>query len=283
MFGRPVVFAAVLAAGLVALAAPPASAGTSGYNDWSCKPSSAHPQPLVLIHGLGGTAEENWSYLGPYLAGAGYCAFATTYGQAYPGAPFGGTTAVDASARSLGAFIDRVRLATRARKVDLVGHSEGAFLSLYIPKVLRYWRKVARVVALAPPTHGTTFGGLVTIGDLLGMHATYRQLLSQYGCQACDDLIVGGSAVARLDAGRIAQRRVKYTIIASRFDALVTPHETSFVRERGVRNMFVQDKCPLDPVGHIGLAYDADVAQMVTAALDPRHAAPIGCSFGPPG
>ena len=95
-------------------------------------------------------------------------------------------------------------------------------------------------------------------------------------------LIVGGSAVEQVTAGPIAQPGVKYTVIASRFDPLVVPHETSFIREAGVTNKFVQDTCPLDPVGHVGLAFDPTVAQLVANALDPAHAKSVVCFFGPP-
>ncbi|HWD84095.1 MAG TPA: hypothetical protein VG497_34570 [Kribbella sp.] len=108
------------------------------------------------------------------------------------------------------------------------------------------------------------------------------QVLQQFGCPACDELIVGGSAVQRLTTGPIAQPGVKYTVIASRFDTLVTPHETSFIREPGVTNEYVQDSCPYDPVGHVGLAFDPTVAQLVANALDPTHATRIACAAGPP-
>ena len=62
---------------------------------------------------------------------------------------------------------------------------------------------------------------------------------------------------------------------------MVTPtRTTAFVNEPGVRNYFVQDKCPLDPVGHVGIAIDTGVTSMILNGLDP--AAPIRCSFGPP-
>ncbi|NIK59144.1 alpha/beta fold hydrolase [Kribbella shirazensis] len=274
-------FAAVLLTASVTTAG--ASAATSsGFDDWTCKPSAAHPNPLVLLHGLGGNGPGNYSYLGPYLAAKGYCAFSVTYGQATPAIPVGGTISIARSAAEIEAFVQRVRATTGAAKVDIVGHSEGGFQSLYGPKVRGYADQVGRVVALAPPTHGTTFGGLVSVGDYLGLRPLVDQVLREFGCPACDELIVGGSAVEKLTEGPIAQPGVKYTVIASRFDALVTPHETSFVREPGVTNRYVQDTCPLDPVGHVGLAFDPSVAQLVANALDPAHATPVLCAAGPP-
>jgi triacylglycerol esterase/lipase EstA (alpha/beta hydrolase family) len=277
------VAAAVIATGATGAttSASGATAPSSGFDNWSCKPSAAHPNPLVLLHGLGGNGPGNYSFLGPYLAAKGYCAFTLTYGQATPAIPVGGTVSITQSSAEIEAFVNRVRQSTGAAKVDLVGHSEGAFQSLYGPKVRGYAAKVGKVVALAPPTHGTTFGGLVSVGDYLGLRLLVDQVLREFGCPACDELIVGGSAVAALTSGPVAQPGVKYTVIASRFDALVTPHETSFIREPGVTNKFVQDTCALDPVGHVGLAFDPTVAQLVANALDPAHARPVICGFGP--
>ena len=278
---------AFLATAMLATSATAATAATqaspsSGFDDWSCKPSAAHPEPLVLLHGLGGNGPGNYSFLGPFLAAKGYCAFTLTYGQASPAIPVGGTVSIVQSSAEIEAFIDQVRASTGAAKVSIVGHSEGGFQSIYGPKVRGYAGKVAKVVALAPPTHGTTFGGLVSVGDYLGLRPLVDQVLRDYGCPACDEIIVGGSAVQQLTAGPIAQPGVKYTVIASQFDALVTPHETSFIREPGVKNEFVQDSCPLDPVGHVGLAFDPSVAQLVANALDPAHAQSVICGFGPP-
>ncbi|MGW5193956.1 esterase/lipase family protein [Kribbella sp. NPDC004138] len=276
--------AVLLAASLLTatLSAPAGAATSAGFDDWTCKPSAAHPNPLVLLHGLGGNGPGNYSYLGPFLAAKGYCAFTLTYGQATPEIPVGGTVSIEQSSHEVAAFVQRVRQATGAAKVDIVGHSEGGFQSVYGPKVRGYAGQVGKVVALAPPTHGTTFGGLVSVGDYLGLRPLVDQVLRQFGCPACDELIVGGSAVAKLTQGPIAQPGVKYSMIASRFDALVTPHETSFIREPGVTNEYVQDTCPLDTVGHVGLAFDPTVAQLVANALDPAHAKPVVCAFGPP-
>jgi triacylglycerol esterase/lipase EstA (alpha/beta hydrolase family) len=272
-----------IAVGSTANAAPAAG----GYDNPSCHPSAAHPSPVVLLHGLGGNGPGNVGPIALQLAAAGYCTFDLTYGEEAPGIPVGGLIDVDQSAQQIKAFIEQVRTETGAAKVDIVGHSEGGFQSLYIPKELGIAGEIDKVVALAPPTHGTTFAGLVSVANTLQLRQLVDQVLQQYGCPACDELITGGSGVTKLDSGPIAQQGVSYTVIASRSDELVTPHqsattaETAFINEPGVTNEYVQDKCPFDPVGHIGLAYDLDVENMIANALDPAHAGPVICSFGP--
>ncbi len=59
-------------------------------NDWSCKPTAAHPEPVVLAHGLGANGDDNWFFHGPQIAGAGYCVFSTTYGAGILGPLVGG-------------------------------------------------------------------------------------------------------------------------------------------------------------------------------------------------
>jgi hypothetical protein len=258
-----------------------AAAPSSGFNDWSCRPSATHPQPVVLLHGLGGNGQANFSALGPALASAGFCAYAPTYGEAVPGVPVGGITPIPQSATEINAFIGQVLAATGAAKADLVGHSEGGFQALYGPKfVPGEAATIARVVALAPPTHGTTFASLVTIGDYLGVSPLTDAIIAA-GCPACSELITGSSLVNSLNTGPVAQPGIAYTIIASTHDEAVTPYGTEFVNERGVSNETVQTFCPLDPVGHIGLAYDTDVAQLVRNALDPANPTPVTCSAGP--
>jgi len=116
--------AGVLAAALTPGAPPP------GSNDWSCRSSAAHPEPVILVHGLAANMTDNWQTLSPLLANNGYCVFALTY-DTNPDFPFpldqiGGLAPLEESAQTIGDFVDQVLAATGATKVNIVGHSEGA-------------------------------------------------------------------------------------------------------------------------------------------------------------
>jgi triacylglycerol esterase/lipase EstA (alpha/beta hydrolase family) len=282
LIGSAGVVALALAA-TVAVGTSAASASTSGVNDAGCRPSSAHPEPVVFLHGLGATYYEDINFLQSDVAAKGYCTFSLTYG-AYDGFPYvGGLRPIADSAQQIKAFVLQVLAETGAAKVDLVGHSEGGFQSLYVTKTQGIAAKIDKVVAIAPPTHGTSFAGLYNLAIALGQTGLVKQALTTFGCPACADLVDGGAAVTTLDTGPIAQPGVSYTIITSRYDELVTPTATAFVGEPGVVDEYVQDSCPFDPVGHIGEAYDGNVWNLVENALDPAHARSFPCTVGSPG
>ena len=276
---RAAVGAAVLSTLLVAVR--PASAA-GGVNDSACR-SASHPVPVVLLHGLGANKNADIDQVQSQLASAGYCTFSVTYGTD-PRAPFfGGVIHIAESAPQIAAFVRQVLASTGAEQVDLVGHSEGAFQTLYVTKTQGIAEQVRRVVAIAPPTHGTTFGGAYEAAYVGGNRRDLADtLLTTGGCPACSDLGVDGRAVKVLENGPIAQPGVIYTVIQSRYDEMVTPTETAFVREPGVTNLYIQDVCPMDPVGHLGETYEPNVWNLVKNALDPEHAAPFTCLAGAP-
>lgn len=53
----------------------------AGSNDWNCVPSAAHPEPVVLLHGLGANRFNMFTTISPLLANEGYCVFAPTFGE----------------------------------------------------------------------------------------------------------------------------------------------------------------------------------------------------------
>lgn len=260
-----------------------AASPSSGFNVAGCKPSAAHPNPVVLLHGLGSSGSEDFGLIGPYLANAGYCAFSVDYG-ANNAFSANGLAPIDQSATQIATFINQVQATTGAAKVDLVGHSEGAFQSLYVPKFKGVAGKIGKVVALAPPTHGTSLDGIVTLGQVLGggSNIVVNGFTNGATCYACSDLVTGGPAVTALTTGPIAQPGINYTIVATKYDEVVTPASTAFVNEAGVKNMYVQDVCGYDPVGHVGIAVDTTIEQIITNALTPATAVPVSCGYGPP-
>lgn len=68
----------------------------TGSDDWSCRPSAEHPNPLmlVLVHGTGANRLNMWTTMSPLLANEDYCVFALTFGnyadQPYPINAIGG-------------------------------------------------------------------------------------------------------------------------------------------------------------------------------------------------
>ncbi|KAJ6445665.1 lipase class 2 [Purpureocillium lavendulum] len=257
-------------------------------NDFSCK-SSKHPNPVVLLHGLGASEQIDLNFLEVWLRHRGFCTFALTYGSYAPYIPIlGGLKPIAESSREIAAFIREVRSRTGAAKVDVVGHSEGGFQSLYTAKFggAGVTDAIDKVVAIAPPTHGTSFAGLYNLAYLFGSASreAVGKVLDAVGCAACDDLGPDGAAVRRLNDGTpIAQRGHAVTVITSRLDELVTPTTTAFVVEPGVSNIYVQDYCPLDPVGHIGEAVDTNVWNLVLNGLDGKTGRKFVCLAGPPG
>src|SRR5215813_14243503 len=53
-----------------------------GANDWSCKPTAAHPYPVVLVHGTFANMDDDWQTASPVLVNHGYCVFAFNFGGA---------------------------------------------------------------------------------------------------------------------------------------------------------------------------------------------------------
>ncbi|KAH8704004.1 Alpha/Beta hydrolase protein [Talaromyces proteolyticus] len=251
-------------------------------NDYSC--TSTH-NPVVTLHGLGATYYEDINFLGDWLKTEGFCVFRATYGS-YPDFPLvGGFLPINESAVEVADFITDVSTKTGADKVDIVGHSEGAFLSLYVPKFQAGISDIVqRIVSIAPPTHGTNFANLVTLGKDLGVLGLVEQVLDIFGCHACDDLVDDGWAIKELDDGKpIIQPGNSATIIISKWDELVTPTTTSLVNETSAKNEYIQDYCSYDPVGHIGEAYDLNVWNLVKNALEDVTAHNFQCVVGSPG
>ncbi len=282
--------AALTVAAMLSLGGASASAESSlsnpppGANDFSCKPSPAHPRPIVLVHGLSATMGENWSYLSPKLAARGYCVFALTYGVDPRAPELGGVIPVEKSALELKAFVRRVRKATGARKVDLVGHSEGTFMPEYWLKFLGGANKVRRYVAMTPLYEGTTLAGLPMIRDTAppSLSSLIVNSVASF-CGSCPEFLAGSDMVKKLNSdGGPAVPGIRYTTIMTTHDELVEPYTSGYLDAPNATNFVLQDVCPTDLSEHALEAFDPVVAQIVFNALDPKNAKPINCGVLPP-
>ncbi|MCX4607668.1 MULTISPECIES: triacylglycerol lipase [Streptomyces] len=252
-----------------------AAAPSSGWNDYSCKPSATHPRPVVLVHGTFANSTDNWLAFAPYLVDRGYCVFSLDYGQ-LPGVPlFNALGPIDKSAEQLQVFVDKVLAATGAAKADLVGHSQGGLMPRYYLKFLGGAAEVNTFVGIAPDNHGTTLDGLT---NLLPYFPGAEDLLSA-ATPALADQIVGSAFLTKLNAGGDTVPGVHYTVIATKYDEVVTPYRSQFLTGSDVHNVLLQDLCPVDLSEHAAIGLLDRIAFHEAAnALDPAHATPTNCA-----
>ena len=252
-----------------------------GANDWTCKPSRAHPNPVVLVHGLAANQTVNWQTMSPLLANNGYCVYTLTYGTRdevrFPGYQPGGLNRMERSASQLRSFVNRILRATGARKVAIVGHSEGSLMPNYFVKFLGGRQLVRRYVGLTPLWDGTDLaaaGTLDQLGGSLGLSDPFWATIDPY-CSSCRQFVRGSEFLRKMNAGGAAVPGVAYTMIMTRYDELVIPYTSGVMP--GAKNIVIQDLCPQDFSEHLALAFDPNTGRLILNALDPRHAARVEC------
>ncbi len=252
-----------------------ATASPPGANNWSCRPSAAHPRPVVLVHGTFADMSDSWQALSPLLVNHGYCVFSLNYGS-YAGAGALGIYAtgnIPSSAEQLSSFVDQVRTATGAAQVDIVGHSQGAMMPRYYLKNLGGAAKVHTLVGLAPSNHVTTLLGLATLAGYFPGATAFLGLL----CPACEQQTAGSSFITSLNAGGDTVAGVDYTVIESANDEVVTPYTSAFLSGPNVTNIKLQSQCFLDQGEHLSMPYDHIADADVLSALDPAHPQKPAC------
>ncbi|MGW7241937.1 esterase/lipase family protein [Streptomyces sp. NPDC054804] len=267
-------FAAAVAT-VPAATAHASSAPSSGWNDYSCRPSAAHPRPVILVHGTLGNSVDNWLSLAPYLENRGYCVFSLDYGQ-LSGVPlFYGLGPIDKSAEQLSAYVDKVLSATGAAKADLVGHSQGGMMPRYYLRFLGGAAKVNALVGLAPDNHGATISGLT---NLLPYFPGAADLITA-STPGLADQIPDSAFLAKLNAGGDTVPGVHYTVIATKYDEVATPWQSQYLSGSDVHNVLLQNLCSLDLSEHVAIGlFDRIAFHEVANALDPAHATATSCA-----
>jgi triacylglycerol esterase/lipase EstA (alpha/beta hydrolase family) len=236
---------------------------------------------VVLVHGTFGDMRDNWDSLSPLLYDYGYCVFAFNYGGP-SGDVIQGIDDIPSGAAQLSAFVDQVLAATGTSKVDIVGHSQGGMMPRYYIGFLGGAAKVHTLVGLAPSSHGTTLDGLVTLAQNTGTQGLVNSLVSA-ACTACAQQETGSDFMNTLGSLPDTTPGVNYTVIETEYDAVVTPYQSSFLSGSGVDDIDLQQQCPVDFTGHVGIAFDPNALGDVLNALDPANPVWVPCTWYSPG
>lgn len=211
------------------------------------RPSAA--QPVLLVHGTGATAAENWGW---------------NYARVLPALGFR-TCTVELPNRALGdiqrsaeyvVHAVRTMAAASGGDVDVVGHSQGGLEPRW---AVRWWDDVRAsvddLVMLGTPNHGTAVTNVVGVAGCTG---------------SCLQMQVGSKFLTALNGGDETPGAVAYTSVWTVPDELVQPSwpsSAATARLAGASNLAVQSLCPGRPVDHLGLVADAVVHDAVVDAL----------------
>ena len=231
----------------------PAQKSPPGSNVPGCR---SDKPPVVLLHGTAQNQMSAWQYLAPTLANRGYCVYSLTYGQTSWSGQIGALGAREKSAKQVAAFVDGVLRRSGASQIDLIGYSQGSAVAQLFTQLPGRATQVRHLIGLGPSNKGTSKVG--SISDRLPARAPGK---NDWGPR---------------------HSSISYLMIMTRHDEIASPYTNGFLpKAPNVRNVVVQDFCPNDPVGHIGLPYDSWVGDTVANTLSGRTAKPR-CTSGFP-
>lgn len=236
------------------------------FNDPSCVPSPAHPNPVVYFHGTG--SDSNDFVDGAYfLREQGFCLWTHHYGaesdtirNLVPG--HRGLGPIDQSVAELADVIDGVLSTTGAQQVDVVGYSQGGMLTKAYTQG-RGAGKVGRSVSIAATFQGTSIAGLV---QLLGPTVNAHRASSEYlvGASALDQFS-DSDFIRHITALPDTTPGIIYTALYTPSDMVATPYQTSMLEAvdgADVANINIEEVCGR-PFVHQGLPRTPEVIHLV--------------------
>lgn len=205
--------------------------------------------------------------------------------HADPQLPDPGLDDIERSAREVSRNVDRIMRQTGAKKVDLVGWSQGGgLLPHYYVDFLGGDKKVDKVIGIAPGNHGST-------GDRL----TYvRYFIPPFGPVGYDIFkALFPPAFAQQAQYSDLVRKVygngdtkpgpHYPTIVTKYDEIATPPFTNgFLEGDNVTNILLQDDCPVDLSEHLSINFSERTWRHVRNALTPAEATRVPVSRSTP-
>jgi triacylglycerol esterase/lipase EstA (alpha/beta hydrolase family) len=242
----------------------------AGEDDWNVPPSEEHPRPVVLVHGTFGNRGYTWNTATPLLRQHGHRVFRLDYGQHGNPVIFG-LGDIKHSARQLAEFVDEVLRRTGAQQVDIVGFSQGGMMPRYYLNALGGGPKVHNFVGISPSNHGVTGQGLMNLArQIPGAVEVLEQGAVGEVVPAWPQLQHDHPFQRELaDLGETTEG-VRHTVIATRYDDVVTPYTSCALEPtegRHVNNIVLQDIDPDDHTPHVSMPYNATVLNEVLKAL----------------
>ncbi|MFI6329565.1 esterase/lipase family protein [Micromonospora chersina] len=231
-----------------AAAATTVAADTASTAEATTAQAAAGANPVIVVGGLIGISIA-YEPIAARLRADGYRV--SIY--QLPNLGFGD---IRESARALSSYVDQVRAATGAAKVDLVTHSEGGLVSRWYVKFLGGADKVDSYVSLGSPQQGTYVANII---NFLGLG-------SCAGIVACQQMSIGSGFLTDLNAGDDTPGAVRWTTVRTWQDELVRPVDNAALAD-GATNVLVQAWCPLRIVGHLGLVLDGTTYSVVRQVL----------------
>lgn len=213
--------------------------------------TAAGPDPVIIVTGTGGPAFY-YDALRWRLEAAGHRAWIFQLTGL-------GLGDIRDTAGDLAQFVAGVRAQTGAARVDLIGHSQGGLVSRQYVKFNGGDQTVDSLIMFGSPNHGT-------------LAANLAQLFSFGTCLwivACEQMTVGSTFLASLNAGDDTYGPVGYTSIYTIFDEVVVPYTTAAMDD-GATNVLIQSQCPFRFVEHIAGIHDGTVFSGFLDALAHR-------------
>ena len=116
-----------------------------------CRPTAAHPYPVILVHGTFANQALSWNALRPLLEADGFCVFSLDYGNQRDRRRWRSPATSRRRLRAAGP----ARRPARPRCPSSATRRAGS-LSRYVAKAEGCWRQTDDIVGLAPSSHGTT-------------------------------------------------------------------------------------------------------------------------------
>ncbi|WP_241228417.1 esterase/lipase family protein [Corynebacterium hylobatis] len=254
------------------------------FNDPSCIPSPAHPNPVVYFHGTG-TDSNDFVDGAHFLRSQGFCLWTHHYGTGsdtlrnlVPG--HRGLGPIDQSVEELADVVDGVLATTGAQKVDVVGYSQGGMLTKAYTQG-RGAGKVGRAVSIAATFRGTTIDGVVPV---IGSAVNANRASSEHLVGASTlDQFADSDFIGRISALPDTTAGIIYTALYTPSDTVATPYQTSMLEAvdgADVANINIEAVCGRG-FAHQGLPRTTEVIHLVhwglTRAPGQTTATPENC------